>query len=108
MIKTAGLRDRTRAHRAASRIRRDGGRGSLATHCMAQGLRRKQAQSVSGTLRNKAAELGIEGEPHLFYVKGEVREGSLYTQEEVAQMALVYRPRLFLYREAAEYLRAID
>lgn len=107
MIKTAKLRERTRAHRATARLRRNGGLGSLTTHCMAQGLRKKQAKSVSGTLRDKAGELGIDGVDHLFYVGGTTREGKQYSHGEVAAMALVYRPRLALYRLAAAELRRL-
>ncbi len=104
MIKTASLRERRRATRASARLRRNGC-GSLVTHCMAQGLRKKQAESVAGTLRNKAKELEITGTPHVFHVGGETREGSRYTQDEVARMALIYKPRLVPYQLAVLNLR---
>lgn len=104
MIKTSNLRERTRANRATARIRRNGG-GTLAEHCVAQGLRRKQAKSVSGTLRDKAKDLGIEGVADTFFRGGEKHEGKRYTEVEVAQMALIYKPRLELYKLAAAELR---
>lgn len=105
MLKTASLRDRTRANRAQARIRRNGG-GTMAEHCMAQGLRRKQAKSMGGTLKRLANENGIVGEPDTFFRRGDKRDGARYTDTQAAQVALIYRPRLELYKlAAAELLR---
>jgi hypothetical protein len=106
MLKTASLRDRTRANRAAAKIRREGG-GTLATHCTAKGLRRRQAKSVAGSLRDKAEKLGIAGTPGVFFRGGSKHDGSLYTGEEVARMALIYTPRIEAYKIVAAELRRL-
>jgi hypothetical protein len=58
----ATLKARVTATRAAARIHRNGV-GTLASHCMAQGLSHRDAGSVAGTLRKLAAKIGVAGTP---------------------------------------------
>lgn len=106
MLKTASLRDRTRANRANAKIRRNGG-GTMTEHCVAQGLRKKQARSMGGSLRRNAKELGLQGAPDTFFRNGAKRDGARYTEDQVGLVALVYRPRLEAYKLVAAELRRL-
>ncbi|MFI1889828.1 hypothetical protein [Streptomyces jumonjinensis] len=93
------LRDRARTNRATARITRRGA-GTLATHCIAAGLRPRAARSVAGTLRKTAAELAVTGTPGISYTKGRARTCTRYTRTQVAQIAIAYRPRKPAYKIA--------
>ena len=97
------IRTRTRTHRAASRINRRGN-GSLTTHCIAAGLTPKEARTVASSLRKNANKLGITGTPARTHAAGRMRDSRRYTRAEVAQAAVVYRPRKAAYKDAAARL----
>jgi hypothetical protein len=100
----AVIRQRTRTQRAASRIERRGN-GTLASHCIAQGLAPKQARLVAGTLRKKAAELGIAGQAARIHAGRRMRNDCRrYTPAQVAQIAMVYKPRKPAYKLVAARL----
>ena len=97
------LRDRTRTQRAASRINRRGN-ASLTTHCIAAGLTPKEARTVASSLRKAAAKLGIQGTAARTHAAGRMRDSRRYTATQVAQAAVVYRPRKASYVLAAAKL----
>ncbi|MEV8248042.1 hypothetical protein AB0R01_30365 [Streptomyces rochei] len=97
------IRTRTRTQRAASRIHRRGN-ASLTTHCLAAGLTPKEARTVASSLRRNAAKLGIQGTPARTHAAGRMRDSMRYTPAQVAQAAVVYRPRKAAYRDAADRL----
>lgn len=91
--------------RAQRRIARQG-EATLNRHAVATGLTEQQAASMVGTLRKKAKELGVTGR------QVAIRKGSRrtvctrYTAAQVAQIAMVYRPRKAEFRIARQYLLA--
>jgi hypothetical protein len=97
------IRTRTCTQRAASRINRRGN-GSLATHCIAAGLTPKEARTVASSLRRNATKLGIQGTPARTHAAGRMRDSHRYTPAQVAQAAVVYRPRKAAYKDAAARL----
>lgn len=97
------IRTRTRTQRAASRINRRGN-GSLTTHCIAAGLAPKEARSVASSLRKAATKLGIHGTPARTHAARRMRTSTRYTAVQVAQAAVVYKPRKPAYRDAAARL----
>ena len=103
-IRRATLKARARTTRAAARIRRRGA-GTLATHCMAQGLSPREARSVASTLRKTAAKLGITGIPARIHAGRQIRtDCRRYTIADVARIALAYRPRKPAYKTVAARL----
>ncbi|MEU5596659.1 hypothetical protein [Streptomyces sp. NPDC020298] len=100
----ATIRDRARTHRAAAKIRRHG-TATLATHCIAAGLRVKEARSVAGSLRDNAAKAGVTGQAGVSYAKNvQARACTRYTPADVARIAVIYRPRKPAYKVAAARL----
>lgn len=97
------IRTRTRTQRAASRINRRGN-GSLTTHCIAAGLTPKEARTVASSLRKAAVKLGIQGTAARTHAAGRMRDSRRYTPAQVAQAAVVYRPRKASYKDAAARL----
>lgn len=98
------LAQRTRTHRAAAKIRRQG-TATLATHCIAAGLPTREARSVAGSLRKNAAKAGVTGQTGISYAKNvKARTCTRYTPAEVAAIAVVYRPRKPAYKTAAAKL----
>jgi len=98
------LRQRTRTHRAAAKIRRQGV-ATLATHCVAAGLPIREARSVAGSLRKNADKAGVTGTPGVSYAKRiPARTCTRYTPAEVAAIAVIYRPRKPAYKTAAARL----
>ncbi|MEV4975489.1 hypothetical protein [Streptomyces scopuliridis] len=97
------IRTRTRTQRAAARIARRGN-GTLTTHAIAAGLTPSEARSVAGSLRKAAAKLDIHGEAGVSRTKGRARACTRYTRQQVAAIAVVYRPRKPAYRLAATRL----
>lgn len=97
------LRHRTRTHRAAAKIRRNGA-GTLATHCIAAGLAPREARTVASSLRKNAAKAGVTGTPSVSYTHGRARQCTRYTPVEVAAIAVIYRPRKPAYKTAAARL----
>lgn len=97
------IRDRTRTHRAAARLRRRG-TASLTTHALATGLTPTEARSVAGTLRKTAAKLGLIGSRHRVHAGRRMRTTTRYTPAQVAAMAVAYRPRKAAYKIAAARL----
>ncbi|MFJ6667428.1 hypothetical protein [Streptomyces sp. NPDC091383] len=98
------LRDRTRTHRAAAKIRRTGV-GTLTTHCVAVGLPIREARSVAGSLRKNVEKAAVTGTPGISYAKNiKARHCTRYTVAEVARIAVVYRPRKPQFKVAAARL----
>ncbi len=97
------LRARTRANRAAARIRREGA-GTLAAHAIAAGLAPTQARTVASSLRRNATKLGVTGRTGISYTKGRARQCTRYTTAQVARIAVAYRPRKPAYILAAAKL----
>lgn len=99
----ATLKGRSLATRAAARIRRNG-TGTLASHCMAHGLSHRDAASMVGTLRKVAAKLGISGTPGRVHAGRRMRNCQRYTAQQVAVIALSYKPRKPAYKIVAARL----
>jgi hypothetical protein len=99
----ATIRTRTRQNRATAKIRRTG-TATLTTHCLAAGLDMKEARAVAGSLRKNAAKAGVTGTPGISYTKGRARQCTRYTSQQVALIALAYRPRKPTYQAAAARL----
>ncbi|MDX3343483.1 hypothetical protein PV409_36600 [Streptomyces sp. ME02-6979.5a] len=97
------IRTRTRTQRAAARIARRGN-GTLTSHAIAAGLTPREARSVASSLRKTAAKLDIQGQAGIAHTKGRVRTCTRYTRQQVAALAVVYRPRKEAYRLAATRL----
>jgi hypothetical protein len=97
------IRTRTRTQRAASRIARRGN-ASLTTHCLAAGLPPKEARTVASSLRKAATKLGLHGTPARTHAAGRMRDSRRYTAAQVAQAAVVYKPRKSAYKDAAARL----
>lgn len=97
------LNQRTRANRAAAKIRRTG-QDTLATHCIAAGLAPKEARTVASSLRKNATKANVTGTPSISYTHGQRRACTRYTPAEVAAIAVIYRPRKPAYKTAAARL----
>lgn len=97
------IRTRTRTQRAQTRIARRGN-ASLTTHCLAAGLTPREARTVASSLRKAATKLGIHGTTARTHAAGRMRDSRRYTPAQVAQAAVVYRPRKASYKEAAARL----
>ena len=98
------LRDRIRSNRAAARIRRRGA-GSIATHCIAAGLRPGEARSVASTLRKHVAKAGVTGVAGTAY-NGRVpaHPCTRFTRSQIGRLAASYRPRKAAYKAARAVL----
>jgi hypothetical protein len=88
---------------AAARIARRG-TGTLASHAMAQGLSHRDAASMVGTLRKVAARLGVSGTIGRIHAGRQMRDCSRFTPQQVAVIALSYKPRKPAYRIVAARL----
>ena len=99
----ATLKARATANRAASRIARRG-TGTLVTHAMAQGLGHRDAASMVGTLRKVAAKIGIVGTAGRVHAGRRMRDCQRYTAQQVAVIALSYKPRKPAYKIVAARL----
>jgi hypothetical protein len=99
----ATLKARATATRAAARIHRNG-TGTLASHCMAHGLSHRDAASMVGTLRKVAAKLGIVGALGRIHAGRHMRDCARYTPQQVAVIALAYKPRKLAYKVVAAKL----
>lgn len=99
----ATIKARATANRAASRIARRG-TGTLASHAMAQGLSHRDAASMVGTLRKVAAKLGITGTTGRVHAGRRMRDCVRYTSQQVAVIALNYKPRKPAYKIVAARL----
>jgi hypothetical protein len=99
----ATLKARATATRAAARIHRNG-TGTLASHCMAQGLNHRDAASVAGTLRKLATKLDILGTPGRIHAGRHMRDCARYTPLQVGLICLTYRPRKPAYKVVAAKL----
>ncbi|MER6249407.1 hypothetical protein [Streptomyces griseorubiginosus] len=97
------IRNRTRTQRAAARINRRGN-ASLTTHCIAAGLTPKEARTVASSLRKATVKLGITGTAARTHAARRMRDCRRYTPAQVAQAAVVYRPRKAAYKDAAARL----
>ncbi|MCX4232038.1 hypothetical protein [Streptomyces ortus] len=99
----ATVRARILTTRAAARIRRNGA-GTLASHAMAQGLSHRDAASMVGTLRKVAVKLGIVGTAGRTHAGRRMRDCARFTPQQVAVIALAYRPRRLEFKLAAARL----
>ncbi|MFJ9420708.1 hypothetical protein [Streptomyces sp. NPDC101249] len=99
----AAIKSRATAARAAARIARRG-TGTLATHAIAQGLSRRDAASMVGTLRKVAAKLGITGTVGRTHAGRRMRDCSRFTPTQVGLICLAYRPRKPAYKIVAARL----
>jgi|SRR3954462_1133743 hypothetical protein len=99
----ATLKARATAARAAARIHRNGA-GTLASHCMAQGLNHRDAASVAGTLRKLAAKIGVVGTRGRIHAGRHMRNCARYTPIQVGLICLTYRPRKPAYKVVAAKL----
>lgn len=90
-VKARSLATRA-ATRAAARINRRG-TGTLASHAMAQGLSRRDAASMVGTLRKLATKLGVVGTAGRSHAGRRMRDCTRYTPMQVGLIVLTYRPR---------------
>jgi len=97
------IKARAIATRAAARISRRG-TGTLASHAMAQGLSHRDAASMVGTLRKVAARLGVSGTTGRIHAGRRMRDCSRFTPQQVAVIALSYKPRKSAYRIVAARL----
>lgn len=99
----ATLKVRTRTHRAAAKIRREGV-ATLATHCIAAGLPVREARTVASSLRKNTAKAGVQGAAGVSYTHGKRRACTRYTPAEVAAIAVIYKPRKAAYKVCAAKL----
>lgn len=99
----ATIKARSIATRAATRIARRG-TGTLASHAMAQGLSHRDAASMVGTLRKVAAKVGITGTHGRVHAGRQMRDCARYTPQQVAVIAMNYKPRKPAYRIVAARL----
>ncbi|MGW1950253.1 hypothetical protein ACWCRC_38865 [Streptomyces sp. NPDC001940] len=97
------LKARSIATRTASRIARRG-TGTLASHAMAQGLSHRDAASMVGTLRKVAAKLGLTGIAGRVHAGRCMRDCIRYTRQQVAVIALSYKPRRAEFKTCAARL----
>lgn len=100
------IRHRTRTQRAASRIARRGGQGSLVTHLLATGLTVKDATSMAGSLRKVAKRLGVRGVPARVHREGRMRGTTRFTPAQVAALCTAYKPRRPAFKAARVRLLA--
>jgi hypothetical protein len=101
-IRRQVVKARRATTRAQARIRR--GPATLATHAIAAGLGVREARTVASSLRKAAAKLGVVGQAGVAYRKGQARACVRWTRAQVAVLALAYRPRRDLYKQAAARL----
>lgn len=101
-IRRQVVKARRAQSRAQARIRR--GPATLATHAIAAGLGVCEARTVAASLRKAAVKLGIVGTAGFAYRKGRARACVRYTRQQVAVIALAYRPRKPAYVLAASKL----
>jgi hypothetical protein len=99
----ATVKARSIATRAAARITRRG-TGTLASHAMAHGLSHRDAASMVGTLRKVAANLGIIGTAGRVHAGRRMRNCARFTPQQVAVIALNYKPRKPAYKIVATRL----
>lgn len=99
----ATIKARSIATRAAARIARRGS-GTLASHAMAHGLSHRDAASMVGTLRKVAAKLGVVGTTGRTHAGRRMRDCARFTPQQVAVIALNYKPRKPAYRIVAARL----
>lgn len=99
----ATVKARSIATRSAARIARRG-TGTLASHAMAQGLSHRDAGGMVGTLRKVAAKLGVTGTLGRIHAGRRMRDCLRYTPQQVAVIALNYRPRRAEFRVCAARL----
>lgn len=99
----ATLKARTRTHRAAAKIRREGV-ATLATHVIATGLGVKEARTVASSLRKNATKAHVTGTVGVSYTHGRARRCTRYSPAEVAAIAVIYRPRKSAYKVVAAKL----
>jgi len=99
----AAIRSRQTATRAAARINRRG-TGTLASHAMAHGLSHRDAASMVGTLRKVAAKLGVVGITGRTHAGRRMRNCARFTPQQVAVIALSYKPRKPAYKIVAARL----
>jgi hypothetical protein len=99
----ATVKARSIATRAAARINRRG-TGTLASHAMAQGLSRRDAASMVGTLRKLATKAGIIGIAGRSHAGRRMRDCTRYTPQQVGLIVLTYRPRKPAYKIVAARL----
>jgi hypothetical protein len=97
------VKARATATRAAARIARRGN-GTLASHAMAQGLSHRDAASMVGTLRKVAAKLGVIGTVGRVHAGRRMRDCQRYTPQQVAVIALSYKPRKSAFKVVAARL----
>lgn len=102
----AEVRQRTRTQRAASRIARRGGEGSLVTHLLAVGLSVKDARSAAGSMRTVAKRLGITGVEARTHAAGRMRTTHRYTPDEIAAICMAWKARKPAFRSARVRLLA--
>jgi hypothetical protein len=98
------LKARATSTRAAGRIHRRG-TASLTTHTLATGLTTREARTVASTLRKTATKLGITGTQHRVHAGRRMRTTTRYTPQQVAVMAMAYKPRKPAFKLAADTLR---
>ncbi|MFD8771426.1 hypothetical protein [Streptomyces sp. NPDC059916] len=99
----AKVKARSIASRAARRIARRG-TGTLASHAMAQGLSHRDATSMVGTLRKVASRLGLTGTAGRVHAGRRMRDCVRFTRQQVAVIALSYKPRKPAYKVVAARL----
>lgn len=99
----ATIKARSLATRAAARIARRG-TGTLASHAMAHGLSHRDAASMVGTLRKVAAKLGVVGATGRVHAGRRMRDCARFTPQQVAVIALNYKPRKPAYKVVAARL----
>lgn len=97
------VKARSIATRAAARIGRRGS-GTLASHAMAHGLSHRDAASMVGTLRKVAAKLGVVGATGRVHAGRRMRDCARFTPQQVAVIALNYKPRKPAYKVVAARL----
>jgi hypothetical protein len=101
-IRRQAVRARRAQSAAQARIHR--GPATLATHAIAAGLGVREARTVASSLRKAAAKLGVVGQTGVAYRKGQARACTRWSRAQVAVLALAYRPRRDLYKQAAARL----
>lgn len=96
------LRDRIRAHRTATAVRRGRGR-ALATHAIVAGVSTETAKGVAGGLRSVAKRLGIKAVRVVSLRRSDNHPGKVrhqYTAAQVATLRANYKPRKAEYKAA--------
>lgn len=107
MDKNLNLRDRTRAHRAAAKLRRRGV-ATMAGHALAAGLTVKDARSMASSMRKHAEKNDVAGTKGTSYAgKAKARECTRYSREEAARACATYKPRKAVLKAARAVLISI-